>query len=182
MSIASFQSRPHIRLRKDQTEKVRQALLPFEGDKDFAPLMSSLIALINRHSASRNRWKFVMISATQNTVVVRHLAEHSSRPLVAVQLWAMCFEHLQSDTGEVLLSRDEMAEMLKEHPSNVSRIMTELVHFGAVTRSRKRIPGLRGPGLVCYYLNPRVATHLAGKERDDAQEKAPLLELMRDGR
>jgi hypothetical protein len=31
-------------------------------------------------------------------------------------------------------------------------------------------------------MNPRVATHLAGRERDDAQAEAPLLKLMEGGK
>jgi hypothetical protein len=37
--------------------------------------------------------------------------------------------------------------------------------------------------MVHYFMNPRVATHLSGKERDEAQATAlPLLTLMEGGK
>lgn len=112
---------------------------------------------------------------------MQHLVEHSSRPLVAVRLWAMCFEHLRDDTGEILLSRDKIAEALHELPNNVSAIMGELEACDAIIRRREKVAGMRGPGLVRYYMNPRVATHLAGAERDQAQETAPPVLTVVDG-
>ena len=104
---------------------------------------------------------------------MQHLVGHSSRPLVAVQLWAMCFQHLRDDTGEILLSRDTIAEQLGEHADNISRIMGELETCGAIIRRREKVAGMRGPGLVRYFMNPRVATHLSGAKRDQAQEASP---------
>ena len=42
---------------------------------------------------------------------------------------------------------------------------------------------MKGPGMVHYFMNPNVATHLSGSERDAAQEEAPpLLVLMEGGK
>jgi hypothetical protein len=168
------------RLRADQADKLRQALLPFEPD--CPEQVRELIGHIDRQTASRNRWTFVMLSPSQNAAVVNYLIGHSKRPMVAVRLWALCFEHLRMDTGEILLSRDEMAEKLSEKPENISRIMTELAEMGAIIRKRERVKGMKGPGMVRHWMNPRVATNLSGAARDDAQAKAaPLLELMQGG-
>jgi len=35
--------------------------------------------------------------------------------------------------------------------------MNELVKFGAIFSERERVEGLRGPGLVRYYMNRHVA-------------------------
>lgn len=170
----------HDRLRQDQAEVLRQALLPFEDDMPDA--VHALIGHIDRQTASRNRWTFVMLSPEQNAVVVDFLAEHSKRPIVALKLWALCFKHLRNDTGEILLSREEIAEKLRQRADEVSEMMSELSDFGAIIRKRERVAGMRGPGRVRYFMNPRVATHLSGKERDEAQAEAPLLRLMEGGK
>ncbi len=165
------------RLRKDQEEELLQALLRFE-DRGFGGVIRELRTTIERASASRNKWTFVMLSPAQNRLVVDYLAANSTQPLLAMRLWALCFDHLRTDTGEVMLAREELAEKLGTTAQEISRTMTELVQFGAISRRRQRIAGLRGPGLVQYFMNPRVATHLAGSERDKAQDDAPQLRLV----
>ena len=169
------------RLRQDQAEQLRLALLPFE--EEMPDQVRDLIGHIDRQTASRNKWTFVMLSPSQNASVVRHLRQQSKRPLAAIELWAMCFEYLRTDTGEVMITREEIAEKLGIHSDHVSEIMSELEAVGAIIRRRERVRGLRGPGLVRYFMNPRVATNLAGKARDKAQEEAPpLLVLMQGGK
>jgi hypothetical protein len=179
-AIVHLKTKPD-RLRRDQAEELRQALLPFEEQMPGA--VRELIGHIDRQTASRERWTFVMLSPEQNGAVVRHLVQHSKRPLVAVQLWAMCFEHLRHDTGEIMLTRKEIAEKLGQRPQEVSGIISELVDFGAIIRNPNvTIHYGPGVGMSRYFMNPRVATHLAGRERDDAQAEAPLLKLMEGGK
>jgi hypothetical protein len=166
------------RLREDQVEIMRQAVLPFVEHDTLAPLARALIVQIAQQTASRSRWTFVMLSPAQNAAVVNYLAGHSRYPIVAMRIWALCFEHLDHETGEIMLRRDQVAEAIGEQPAHVSTIMSELVEFGAISRRREKMGGMRGPGLVRYFMNPKVATHLAGKERDDAQADAPLLRLI----
>jgi predicted transcriptional regulator len=100
-----------------------------------------------------------------------------------MELWALCFEHLRNDTGEILLSREEIAEKLGQPADDISKIMSELVDFGAIIRKRQRVVGLKGPGMVHYFMNPKVATHREGQVRNKAQEDAtPLLTLMEGGK
>jgi hypothetical protein len=171
--IVELRTRPD-RLRRDQEATLREALLPFE-DEMPGGVMRELLTLIDRRSASRNKWTFVMLSPEQNMLVVQYLTANSERPLLAVNAWAVCFNHLRIDTGEIMLSRLELAEKLRAHPDEVSRVMGELVKFGAIIRRREKVAGMRGPGLVQYFMNPRVATHLGGAERDRAQDEAPPL-------
>ena len=116
-----------------------------------------------------------LLSPSQNAAVVNYLIEHSERPLVAVRLWALCFEHLRMDTGEILLTREEMGEALGVKADHVTEIMSELVEMGAIIRKRERVKGMKGPGMVRHFMNPRVATNLSGAARDAAQTKAPPL-------
>lgn len=172
--IRSF-SPPADRLRRDQAEALRQALLPFIDDP-AAPVFLSEVAAellghVDRRTASSNRWTFVMLSPSQNAAVVRFINRNAARPRVSTDLWAMCFEHLRMDSGEVLLSRAEFAKLLKVPPREVSRAVSELVEFGALSRRRD---GQR----VRYFMNPTVATHLSGAARDAAQAAAPILKVI----
>lgn len=183
--IRRLRTRP-ARLRQDENAALRQVLLPFleggDGFKTYRPevraLSAKLVALLDRETSSLNRWTFVMLSPDQNAVVVRYLSDHSKRPLVALNLWALCFQHLRTDTGEIVLTREEIAEKLGVYAREVSEVMGELVRFGAISRQREPVAGLRGPGLVRYFMNPNVATHLSGKLRDEAQKAAPILKLV----
>lgn len=167
------------RLRADQASKLREALLPFEGE--MPEQVRALVGLVDRQTASKNKWTFVMLSPEQNDAVVNYLCDKSRRPLVAVKLWSLLFKNLRTDTGEILLRRGELAETLGQAENTVSELMGELEQFGAISRRRERIGGMKGPGLVRYFMNPRVATHLAGIERERAQDDAPLLKLIEGG-
>jgi CRP-like cAMP-binding protein len=169
-TITTLQTRPD-RLRADQADQLRLALAPLEADMPDA--VRSIRAHIDRASRTRSKWTFIMLSPEQNAAVVNYIAANSSRPVVAMRLWAACFTSLDYDSGQIMLTRSELAARVGETPDNVSTIMTELVKFGAISRRRDS-----GNGQVRYFMNPRVATHLAGKERDDAQAAAPQLRLV----
>lgn len=124
-----------------------------------------------------DRWMFVMISPTQNAAVVQWLLQHSKRPQKAAVLWAVLLTALRPDTGEILLTREQISERVGIEPDNASRIMSELVRINAVRREKE---GRR----VRYFLNPGIATHIPGPEaRRAAREAAgPLLVLMEGGK
>jgi hypothetical protein len=141
--------------------------------------VGDIVAAIDRRTAAENGWTFVMLSPDQNRAVVKWLTTNSKRPMVAVQLWAELFAHLNRDSGEIMQSRDELANAVDVQPEHVSAIMTELEGVGAISRKRVKVAGMRGPGMVRYFMSPRVATHLAGKAREAAQAEAgPLLHVM----
>jgi hypothetical protein len=178
--LVELRTRPE-RLKQHQADRLLEVFATIE-DEMPPDLARDLFGFIDRRTASRNKWTFVMLSPSQNAAVVSHLAQNSSRPIVAMRLWALCFEHLRTDTGEVVLTREELAEKMGQKADHVSEVMSELVECGAIIRRRERVKGLRGPGIVRYFMNPRVATHLDGKARDKAQEEAPpLLTLMQGG-
>jgi len=158
------------RLKREQAAMLRAALASFEGEMPGA--VRALRAHIDRLTASRNGWTFIMLSPDQNAAVVDYLASHSSRPVVAMRLWALLFQHVDGDTGAISLRRDEIAGRLGIALEDVSRVMTELQAVGAIIRYRERVAGMRGPGVTTYFMNPLVGTHLAGAERDAAQAVA----------
>ncbi len=125
--------------------------------------------------AGRNDWMFAMISTDQNAAVVDWLLDNSKRPQVAVKLWAHLFRAIRTDTGEILLSRSELADRVGLLPRDLSSIMTELASINAVLRERS------GRG-VRYFMNPHIATHVPGDAaRAAAREKAgPILVVVQD--
>ncbi len=125
---------------------------------------------------TRNAWTFVMLSPAQNASVVRWLTENSKRPQAATLLWAHLFEVMRNDTGEILRTRQELAERIGVDRDNLSRIMTELVSINAVRREK------RGRE-VRYFMNSTIATHLPGAEaRAKAREAdGPLLVAVQGG-
>lgn len=171
------------RLRAEQATRLRQALLPFEDEMPHA--VRELVTHIARQTASEAGWTFAMISPEQHNAVTEWVLGHSNRPLKALHLWSVLFTALDRETGEIMLTRDQLAERVGETPDNVSEIMGELEGIGAVIRHRQRVPGMRGPGRVRYFMNPVVGTHLAGAERDKVQAEAPpgpLLRVMQGGK
>lgn len=174
--IVELSTRPD-RLRRDQEAALRELLLPLE-DEMPGGVIRELLTVIDRRSAARNKWTFVMLSPAQNIAVIEFIAKVSERPILALRVWGQCFQHLRTDTGEITLSRDELAALVDTHPDHISRVMAELRSFGAISVRYEKVRGMRGLGVARYFMNPRVATHLGGAERDKAQEDAPLLRLI----
>jgi hypothetical protein len=176
--IKRLETRPD-RLKRDTAEQLRGLLQGFPGGLPER-LMGELLLALDRCSpaAEGEEWTFVMLSPVQNAAVVRWLANNSERPQLAMQLWALLFEHLRRDTGEVVKTREELAEELEVAPCHISSTMTELEQLGAIVRVRQKVPGMRGRGVVRYFMNPRVGTHLAGEARRKAQAEAPKLALV----
>ncbi len=164
----------------DQRVLVRQLLLSVPDLP--APAVRRIIASVDQATAAENGETFVMMSPADNAKVVSWLAKNSTKPMIAMQLWATLFLHLDRQTGEIMQARDELAGAVGTSSDDVSRIMTELETLGAVSRKREKVPGMRGPGVVRYFMSPRVGTHLGGKAREIAQKQAPQLRLMESGR
>jgi hypothetical protein len=156
-------------LRHAQAKELRQLILDMPGLPE--PAVGAIITAIDRETAAENGWTFVMLSAAQNKAVVRWLTLNSERPQKAVLLWAEMFEHLRRDTGEIALTRAQMAALVGEKPRHISTITAELESIGAIAR---RYEGRT----VRYFMNPNVATHLSGAARDKAQAAAPELRLV----
>ena len=120
---------------------------------------------------------FIMLQPAQNAAVVRWIAKNSKRPMNASQLWAELFTAAHPSTGDILLTRAELAARLGLEPRTISELMTELAGINAITRRKE---GRR----VIYAMNPNVATHIAGPEARKAARDAagPLLTLMEGGK
>ena len=165
-----------LRTRKDrltdiQAEAAKQALLDLDGEKALPyEELGKILVEIDRRTSTSRKWTFVMLSPDQNAEVVKYLKTHSKRPLQALELWAELFRALRTDTGEIVLRRDELAKLVDIPTNRVSQIMSELEGINAISRRRD------GRG-VRYFMNPNVGTHLAGREREEAQAKAEQITI-----
>src|SRR6478672_11357371 len=118
------------KLRAETAAELRRMLLDFPGLPERE--RSGLVAALDRLTPSEGRWPFVMISPEQNAVVMRWLRGNSRYPTMALALWGELFTALRHDTGEIVLTRDELAERVGTHPSRVSAVMHELAGIGAI--------------------------------------------------
>src|SRR3954463_2232327 len=111
------------RLRSETAAQLRQLVLEHPGLPERA--RGEIVATIDREAASEAGWTFVMLSPEQNAAVARWLRRNSRFPTLALALWDELFTALRRDTGEVMLTRGELAERIGTHPDNVSRVMRE---------------------------------------------------------
>jgi DNA-binding MarR family transcriptional regulator len=160
--------------RKDEARQIVQQARRLGLD---AETLGKIDAAAKAHAQSSENWIFVMLSPAQNAEVINWLQENSKRPHKAVMVWARILEHLRMDTGEIMATRQDLAERVSETPQNLSRIMTELASINAIRREKD---GRK----VRYFLNPTIATHLpSASARAKAREDAgPLLRLMEGGK
>ena len=90
-------------------------------------------------------WTFIMISPEQNRAVVDWLEENSKRPLKALRLWASLFENVQKETGQIMLSRREIAQEINIQTQTVTNIMSELESIKAILKQKN------GRGVMYYH-------------------------------
>jgi len=142
-----------------------------------AETLAKIDAAATAYADTHERWIFVMLSPAQNAEVIRWINRNSKRPHKAVELWATILEHLRIDTGEVMATRQELAERVGMEPRTLSETMTEFVSINAIRREKQG-------RAVRYFLNPTIATHLpsASKRAAAREEAGPLLRLMEGGK
>lgn len=167
-TITRLQTKP-ARIAAEKAATLRQLVLSLDLP---AEPVSRIVAAIDHQTAADRGWTFAMVSPDQNAAVVSWLAENSSRPIVAVRLWAALFRHLRHDTAEIVATRQELAESAGISANDVSRVMGELTRINAVVKERATGRSVR------YSLNPNVATKLSGPQRDVAQRTAGPLRLV----
>lgn len=176
----------HQQVRRDKAQPIAAAELRHHVVRSDVPnwLKDELCRMIRRHEEPRGGWPFVFVSAERNQEVIDFCLS-TDRPKPAVRLWALLLRSISTDTGEVLLSRDEIAERLGISVENVSRLMTALERFGAIRRDRMKLAGLKGHGPARYFVNPDVAWRGPLTEREQKAREVPTtlhLELIPGGK
>lgn len=68
--------------------------------------------------------------------------------LAAVRVWSLLWLFHDPGSGDVDLTRDDIANVVGLSPRRVSRILTALRQRQLITTRRERLPRTRGPGQV----------------------------------
>lgn len=129
---------------------------------------------------------FTMLSRAQTAAIwdaIRALPA-DDRPHQVRHAFDLVILNLRQDTGEVMLTRDEIAAKIGCAAKHVSTIMGTLERLGVVRRERRRVEGLQGPGVAVYFVNPHVAWNgsLDVRKAEAAEVKPPLLTVMEGGK
>jgi hypothetical protein len=168
--LRRFRSRAEL-ARTRQAESTRQLVLQIDVSDDAR--REVLRALDTLAAPEPGKWIFIMIGPQEYADIGDWLDEHSALPRVASRLWRHLPRFIDRDTGEVLATRDELAAAVRAPSNDISRIMSELVAVGAISRRMVRVAGMRGRGAVRYSLNPWVGSHLGQEARARAQAVTP---------
>ena len=159
-NIVGLKTRPQ-RFDEDQAKALKQALLPFLDDQRYPQdHVQGLLHDIDRKTRpDAPAETFIMLKPAQNAAVAKWLGANSRRPAKAMLVWSVLFEHLYPHTGQIMLSREQIAETVGIRPNEVSAIMGELAACQAVFTERRRVEGVRGPGQAIYFMNKHVAEY-----------------------
>lgn len=137
---------------------------------------------------SRSPWgKFTMLSVAQVGAIwdaIRELPP-KDRPHDVRHVLDLAFLHLRQDTGEIMLTRDEIAEKSGIAPKNVSAAMTVLSTMGVIIKGDlRKVAGMKGRGFRAYFINPHAAWNgaIAGAVEEAKRHEPPLLTIMRGGK
>jgi len=129
---------------------------------------------------------FTMLSRDQTAAVwdaIRALPA-DDRPNHVRHAFDLVLLNLRQDTGEVMLTRDQLAQRMSCAPKNVSTVMGTLERMGVIRRERRRVEGMQGRGMAVYFINPHVAWNgsLDVRKAEAKDTKAPTLTLMEGGK
>ncbi len=167
-NVVGLKTRPQ-RFDEDQAKALKQALLPFLDDQRYPQdHVQGLLHDIDRKTRPDAPGEtFIMLKPAQNAAVAKWLGANSRRPAKAMLVWSVLFEHLYPHTGQIMLTREQIAETVGIRPNEVSAIMGELATCQAVFTERHRVEGVRGPGQAIYFMNKHVAEYGSRTTEDE---------------
>jgi hypothetical protein len=160
------------RLKAEQVAEVRQYVLglglPERATED-------MLIVLQRHETGGvlADWTFNMISPAQ-CLLVWEAIKTGEKPHETRDVFDYVLTHIETNTGIVTLTRDELAERVNIPAREVSRAMGRLESIGAIVRERVKVPGMRGPGKARYRLNPHVGWNGKLERRQKIAEQIPL--------
>lgn len=153
--------------------------------------ISRAVGALQRHArpdTEEGLWPggYTMLSRTQTAAIwdaIRALSP-DDRPNQVRHAFDLVLLNLRQDTGEVMLTRDQLAERIGCAPKHVSTIMGTLERMSVIRRERRRIEGVQGRGVAVYFINPHVAWNgsLDTRRAEAAEVKLPLLIMMEGGK
>jgi len=121
---------------------------------------------------------FTMLSRNQTIAIwdaIRALPS-DDRPHQVRHVFDLVLVNLRQDTGEVILTRDQLAEKVGCTANHISRMMGTLEKMGVIRRERRKIEGVQGRGMAVYFINPHVAWNgsLDVRKAQAAEARPPM--------
>ena len=165
-------SAERARKRRDEARQIVQQVRRLGLDADT---LAKIDAAAKAHAEKAEEWGFTMISTAQQAAVLDWLTANSKRPLKAVKLWGHLLANLDRETGEIVATRQDLAERVGMEPRDLSSTMTELASINAVRREKRA---------ECAVLPQPKHRHASAKCRAACQgreEAGPLLKIMEGG-
>lgn len=161
----------HSRATREQAEHLRYVALDLELSPEARAELDN--ALFKITEVPGKRWVFVMISPEQFRFVKKATGQ-TAKPDLTWGVFSVALTYIRMDTGEIMASREQLAEDAVTTVQEVSRAMSALVEIGAITKEKR---GRK----TAYFINPTVGW--AGKEgpRVEAAKTAPQLRLVMPG-
>ena len=172
--IARFISKA-MRLTKRKAEDARRAILDLGLPKQAE---TDILITIQRYETygQPEQWNFNMISPAQ-CLLVWGACKKGEKPYETRDVFDQVITHLETNTGVVTLTREEIAERVGTTPNEVSRAMGRLEKLGAVIRERVKIPGMKGRGKAQYRINPYVGWNGSLEHRSETARGADRSDL-----
>lgn len=175
MSTITRFIRKSERIAKAKAEELRQAVLDFGLPQSAT---DEILITIARHESGGRlaEWKFNMISPAQCLAVWNAIDKlpAEDRPREVDRVFKIIITHIETNTGLVTLTREEIAKMIDIEPRHVSSAMGTLEKMKVIFRERKRTEGMRGRGIARYRLNQHIAWNGELEVRKQQAEQMPL--------
>jgi len=169
---------------KAKAEEARQTILDLGLPQSATEDMMITIAR-HENGGKLVNWRFVMLSPQQCLAVWDAIEElpKDKRPHDVDRVFKLVITHIETNTGIVTLTREELAAKVGIRPQEVSKAMGALEEMGVITRERWKLPGMRGSGTAKYRVNSHVAWNgkLTIREEKSKQESLPF-ELIQGGK
>jgi CRP-like cAMP-binding protein len=172
--IAQFISRA-MRLTKRKADDARQAILDLDLPKQAETDM--LVTIQRYEDGGLAKWRFNMFSPAQ-CLMIWDAIRDGENPHETRHVFDVLVTHIETNTGVVTLTREEIAGRVRTTPNEVSRAMGRLEKLGAVIRERVKIPGMKGPGKAQYRINPYVGWNGSLEHREEAARVANQRDLL----
>lgn len=161
-------SRKRKRLGREQADALRQLAFDFDLDEVAQAEIDNAIYKITEEPGER--WLFMKLSQEQFRHVTKAIRD-CRNVATTFAVWNAALTYMRWDTGEVVASRNQIAEDAGVALQSVSTAISDLVRIGAVLRRRH---GRK----VTYVVNPRVGWSGSEGTRQTAAREAPMLRLV----
>jgi hypothetical protein len=107
-------------------------------------------------------WGFVMLNPEQQRLVLKAI-NNGPRPHATLKVWFAAISYIRYDTGEIMATRNRLADDAGLNPEHASRALARLYEIGALIRLSKGR----------YAINPHVGWTGSLVKRQEAAKHAP---------